>query len=149
MAALTLEFDAPWQQLDLTINTLQKGNTKVFSGGLVAANNTDGYAQPASDVAGMRVLGRAQMTSDATAGGPNGLLADGAGSFDVATGVFIYDNPTGANQLTVLDIGKLAYVLTDHEVARAAGTTNSVIAGRVLAVDVVNKKCTLDTRVKL
>ena len=149
MAALTLEFDAPWQQLDFTINKLQKGNTKVFSGALVAANNTDGYVQPAADVAGMRVEGRAQQTSDATASGPNGVLADGVGSFDVAIGVFIYDNPTGANQLTVLDIGKLAYVLSDHELIRAAGTTNSVIAGRVLAVDVTNKKVTIDTRVKL
>lgn len=149
MAALTKEFDAGHQAIDYTINANQKGNTKVFAGALVGSNVADGYVQPAADAANFRVHGRAQMSSDATASGPNGVLADGVGSFDYAVGVFEYDNPAGANSLTQLDVGKLAYVLTDHEVCRAAGTVNSIIAGRVVAVNVTTAKATIDTRAKL
>ena len=148
MAALAKEFDAGHQLIDGTWNVNQKGNTKVWAGGLVAAD-ANGYAVPAADTVNYKVLGRAQMTSDTTSAGPSGLLADGVGSFDYAVGVFEYDNPAGANSLTQADVGKLAYVLSDHEVARAAGTTNSIIAGKVVAVNVTTAKATIDIRQKV
>lgn len=144
MAALTQERDTPMQHEHYDIVYSQKGNTKIFNGGLV---NTDanGYAVPAADTANHHCVGRANATSDATAAGPAGLLADGVGQVEVRHGVFQYDNPAGGNQLTQADVGKLAYVLTDHEVTRAAGTAQSIIAGVVVAVDVANAKATIDT----
>lgn len=148
MAALTKEFDAGWQVMDGTFNVNQKGGVKVWAGSIVCAD-ANGFAVPAADTVNYKVLGRAQMTSDTSASGPNGALADGVGSFDYAVGVFEYNNPAGANSLTQADVGKLAYVLSDNEVARAAGTTNSIIAGTVVAVNVTTHIATIDVRKKV
>lgn len=150
MAALTAERDTPCQHHDFPFNYAQKGNTKIFNGSL-CMTDANGYLVPGADTANCKVAGRAQATGDTTVTNtitPGVALADGVGNLDALNGVFQYDNPVGANQLTLADEGKLAYVLTDHELCRAAGTVNSIIAGRVLAVDLVNNKVTIDTRVR-
>lgn len=147
MAALTAERDTPTQHHDFPFAYAQKGNTKIYNGSL-SMTDANGFLVPAADTANCKVAGRANATSDGTAGNPLGVQADGALVVEVLQGVFQYNNPVSANQLTLADLGKLAYVLTDNEVARAAGTVNSVIAGRVLAVDLVANKATIDTRVR-
>jgi len=153
MAALTGERDTPKRLTDFVYVYKQATLTTIRGGGLVNTNAA-GYAVPASDTANHKCVGRANATRDTTAAGPDGVLADGvAGKLsgdgvEVDIGIFQYDNPATANQLTQADIGKLCYVLTDHEVTRAAGTTNSVIAGKVLEVDVVANTAWIDVRVK-
>ena len=120
---------------------------KIFNGGMV---NTDanGFAVPAADTASHKCIGRANSTADTTASGPFGVLGDGDARvlFEADVGIYEYNNPAGANQLTQVDVGKLGYVLTDNEVCRAAGTVNSIIAGRVVKVDVTNNRATIDHR---
>jgi len=147
MAALTGERDTPCLHHEFPINYGVATNVKVYNGALCMTSAT-GYLVPAADTANCKVAGRCQQTADTTASGPNGVVADGVASADVMLGVFQYDNPVGANQLTLADLGKLAYVLDDHTVIRAAGTVNSIIAGRVLSVDLTNNKATIDTRVR-
>lgn len=151
MAALTKEFGGPTQgqtqHYDYVTSHKQATNVINFNGALIMSSAT-GYAVPAADTANCKVLGRANSTVNSTASGPSGLVADGVLEVEYTTGVFTYDNPTGANQLTQADVGRLAYVLSDHEVTRAAGTTNSVIAGVVKRVDLVANTATIDTRTR-
>lgn len=145
MAALTKERDSWHQGIDYVQPVPMKGNTKIYNGALVMTDAT-GFAVPAADAVGGRVIGRANSTLDTTAAGPAGLLADGALSIECAIGLINFNNPAGANQLTAVDRGGLAYVLTDNELIRAAGTTNSRIAGRVYSVDTVNNQVVIDLR---
>lgn len=154
MAGLAAERDTPKRHDDYPFVYLQKTNTKIYNGGMVNADAT-GYAVPAADTASHHCLGRANATRDTTATGPDLLLADGVTGtiqgvgVEVGVGAFEYDNPANSgNQLTQADVGKLCYVLSDHEVTRAAGTANSIIAGVVLSVDVTNTKAVVDFRRK-
>jgi hypothetical protein len=144
-AAAAREYDTPTSHYDFPVSLLAKGNAKIWNGTMV---NTDanGYAVAAADVASHKCIGRANATCDTTAAGPQGVLADGIARVEALVGLCEYDNPAGANSLTQVDVGKLAYVLTDHEVARAAGTVNSIVAGRVVSVDVTRAKATIDHR---
>lgn len=148
MAAATREYDTPTSHHDYPVSLKMKGNVKVWNGTLVSTDAA-GFAVPAADTASTNPMGRANATVDTTAAGPKGLLADGVESVEVLIGIIELDNPAGANALTQVDVGKLAYVLSDHEVARAAGTTNSRIAGKVLAVDTTRAKATIDLRQKV
>jgi hypothetical protein len=110
-------------------NPLIAATTTVWNGSLVA-NNAAGALIPASDTAGITVLGRASRrmvnpTGAAAAVVPAGKVE--AGCYKFAT--------TGGNALTIVDVGKNAYVLDDQTVVRAAGTTNSIIAGIVDSID--------------
>lgn len=145
MVAAIREYDTPTSHFDYPIALKQKGNTKIFNGTLVSTDAT-GFAVPAADVVATNPMGRSNTTSDTTAAGPNGLLADGVASVEVLIGIVELDNPVGANQLTQVDVGKLAFVFSDHEVCRTAGTVNARIAGKVLAVDLVRAKATIDLR---
>ena len=89
----------------------------IHCGALVAVN-ADGEAVPASDSAGLKVVGRAEHSAaeDAT------IL--------VRTGCFAYDG-TG---ITRADLGATVYVVDDQTVAKSGGT-NSIVAGHVFDVD--------------
>jgi hypothetical protein len=145
MAALTKERDTPTTHFDYPMSVGVKGNVKIFNGALVSTDAT-GFAIPAADTASTQVIGRANTTVDTTAAGPLGLLGDGVAQIEVLVGICQFNNPAGANQLTQVDVGKLAFVLTDNELIRTAGTANARVAGRVVAVDVTNAKATIDLR---
>lgn len=147
MAALTKEYGGPTQgqaqHYDYVASYKQATNVIVYNGSLTMISAT-GYAIPGADTASCRSVGRANSTINTTASGPNGVVADGIASVECTQGIFTYDNPTGANQCVQADVGKLAYVISDHELARTS--TNLVIAGRLLAVDLVANTATIDTR---
>ncbi len=82
--------------------------------GAIAGINAQGLAVPASDTAGITVLG--------ICGGTAGNAAF------IRTGVFLLDNASGTEKLTVSDIGKTVYVLDDHTVGKTGGT-NRIPAG--------------------
>ena len=92
----------------------------IYAGALVA-QNADGTAAPASDTAGLVVLGRAEATVV-------------AGETLVSRrGAFLFDNGTDSEALTVADIGAVCYVVDDHTVGKTGGT-NQIKVGTVLEV---------------
>ena len=89
--------------------------------GALAAQNADGKAVPASDAAGLVVLGRAETGANA---GFSVLIRKGA---------YLCNNGEGAEALTGADIGKECFVVDDNTVGKVGGT-NKVKAGIVLDV---------------
>lgn len=101
-------------------------NTVIYAGSLVAIN-TSGYAVPASDTAGYKVIGRAQATVD-----NSGTAGNGALSINVRRGVFLWAN---GDSFTIADVGNLAYVEDDQTVQKAASATHDVVAGIIIDVE--------------
>ena len=95
------------------VKTLATG-TSVYTGSICAVNSS-GNAVPASDTAGLVVIGRAEAFVSDTK-----LIAK--------SGVFIYDNATSTEALTVADINKKVFVIDDHTVGKTGGT-NKIPAG--------------------
>lgn len=93
---------------------------KIYTGALVALNSA-GKAVPASDTAGLTVIGRAELTAE------SGKMVT------VKTGCFLYENSTGA-AVTAAEVGKVCYVADDQTVAKTGGT-NSIVAGLVYYID--------------
>jgi hypothetical protein len=101
-------------------------NTVIYAGSMVAVDAA-GYAVPASDTAGLKVLGRAQSTID-----NSGTAGAGALTLVVRRGVFSWVN---GDTFTVADIGTLAFVEDYATVQKAASATHDIIAGLILDVD--------------
>lgn len=99
--------------------------TKIFLGTLVARDSA-GRAVPASDTAGLRVVGRAEETVDNSAGAAAAL------SIEIRLGCFKFTN-SGTAAVDADDVGKMAVVEDDQTVAETS--TNLVTAGRITAVD--------------
>ena len=121
MAALTTELDTPRRSGDIV--SVGQGTNVIFAGGLVAIN-ASGVGQAAADTAALTVIGRAETTSDNSAGATVNI--------DVRRGVFRYANQGNVDDS---DVGDLVYVLDDQTVARAADVTNNIPVGRVVEVD--------------
>ncbi|TAN59652.1 hypothetical protein EPN18_10140 [bacterium] len=98
-------------------------NSKIFAGS-IGAVNAAGYAVPASDTAGLRVVGRVDSRVDNTGG------ADGALTVVMREGVFKF----AGSGLTSADVGKQCYVVDDQTIS-VSSTVNNVFAGTIIAVD--------------
>lgn len=96
-----------------------EAGAKIYAGALVALN-TAGKAVPASDTAGLTVVGRAEITAE------SGKMVT------VKTGCFLYGNSTSA-AVTAAEVGKVCYVADDQTVAKTG--TNSIVAGLVYDID--------------
>lgn len=102
-------------------------NAKIYNGALIA-KNAAGYVVPASDTAGLKVIGIALQAGDNTGG------ADGALSITYLTGVEAeLDNAGGA--IVQASDHALCTVSDDHSVTTAAVTVNDIVAGRVRRFD--------------
>jgi hypothetical protein len=110
-------------------DALVAATTTIWNGSLVA-NNAAGALIPASDTAGITVIGRAELRMvNAT-----GAAAKVTPRARVAAGIFKFAT-TGGSALTAVDIGKNAFVLDDQTVVRTGGTTNAIVAGVVDSID--------------
>jgi hypothetical protein len=98
--------------------TVKTGAT-IYAGAL-AAIDSDGYAVPASDASGLKVIGRAEHQ------------AQGGQSVLIKRGVFLYNNKTG-DLVAAAHIGGYCYV-SDDETVQGSANTNSIIAGVVRGV---------------
>ncbi len=123
--AATENIDTIQRQGDV-INLPVAAATHIYAGTL-AARNATGDAVPASDTAGLRVIGRAETEVDNSAG----LAGDARVS--IARGVFRYAN-SDTDAVTAAHIGSDCYAEDDETVASAAGT-NSLVAGKVVALE--------------
>lgn len=117
MAALTSDRDT--QERIPQLRTLESAGT-IYAGALVAVN-ASGKAVPASDTAGLTVVGRAQHPAKT---GEKITVKSGCFAFDAADGV----------TFTAADAGSIAYVADDHTVDKSGGT-NKIAAGVVYDVD--------------
>ena len=95
---------------------------KTISAGAMVAVNAEGKAVPASDSAGLTVLGRAENRAGA------GLPVT------VRAGCFRYANSATAAKITTAEIGKACYVADDQTVSKTGGD-NSIVAGIVWDVE--------------
>lgn len=104
-----------------------KAATTIYAGTLVAVDAT-GYAVPAADTEGLRVVGLADDAQDNSAGA--------AGALDIRVrrkAAFLLANDT-TNAVVQADVGKNVYV-NDSVTVDNDGGTNAVVAGRCLAIE--------------
>lgn len=123
MAAATFSIDTP--ERDGSIVSLPvAAATTIYAGTLVAVNSS-GFAVPAADTAGLRVVGRSE--EDVVNAGSAGDV-----SVLVKRGIFRFANSATA-AVDPDDVGKIALVEDNQTVAETA--TNAVKAGRIIAVE--------------
>jgi len=124
-AALSAARDTPSRSGELVAVGVAS-NTVIYSGAMVAVDAT-GYAVPASDATGLKVIGRAESTVD-----NSGTAGNGAQTIAVRRGVFRWTN---GDTFTRADVGALAFVEDDGQVQKAAAATYDIIAGSIVDVD--------------
>ena len=134
MSAATTPINAPEATIGYVVLGVAAA-TKIYAGSLVA-KNASGYAVPASNAAGLVVIGRAEAGADNSAGAAADI------SIVVKPGVFAYNNSV-ANALTIANIGKKVWIEDDNTVAGVAGT-HGTVAGVFLGFD--GTSCWIDTR---
>ena len=98
-----------------------EAGAKLYTGALVALNSS-GKAVPASDTAGLTVIGRAEMSAEI------GQIVT------VKSGCFRYANSADSAKITAAEIGGVCYVADDQTVGKTGGT-NSIAAGIVYDVE--------------
>ena len=118
MCALTANRDTR-EVVGALVSLTVKADTTIYAGALVAVDAT-GYALPAANTAGLKVVGRAEH--GATGGLP--LL--------VKRGVFLFENKAG-DLVVAADIGSYCYVGDDETVQHTANS-NAIVAGLVRGV---------------
>jgi len=96
-------------------------STKIYAGSIVAVNSS-GYAVPASDTAGLRVVGVAESQADNSSG------TDGAQTITVRAPIIAR---YAASSITQAMVGQVMYVVDDQTFDDAPGT-NGVKAGRLV-----------------
>lgn len=89
--------------------------------GAMTAQNADGNAVPASDTAGLTVIGRCEHS---------GTEGD---DIDVKVGCFRWEN-SETDAVAAANINKLCYV-EDDQTINASGGTNKIVAGVVVEID--------------
>src|SRR5688572_12399682 len=146
MAALTKEIDTPKKHLHYPFAYKAKGNVKIFSGGGVCAD-AGGFAVPASDTANLKTLGRADASYDGTATGPDGLRTDGQDFVRASHGIFAWAT-AGGSPIVQASVGLQACWLDDQTVVLAAGTAQTIEAGRILGIDPDTGKIWIDTLIQ-
>lgn len=99
----------------------------IYAGALVVMK--DGFAEPGFTGLGLVAVGRAEEQVDNTGG------ADGARRVKVKAGTFRFDSAASTDAITKADIGKVAYILDDHTVARTDGAGTRSPAGPIWDVD--------------
>ncbi len=135
-ALLTAPFDAKQRSGD-TVTIPVEAATHLYPGGMIA-RNAAGNAVPASDTAGLRIVGRCEVDAD------NSLGIAGTINVQVSRGIFLYTN-SATDPLAAADIGNMAYVEDDSTVCKV-GANNKVKAGRITDIDPVTGNVWIDTR---
>lgn len=120
----TKPFDAP-ERSGLVLFLPVAAATTLYAG-VLGAVDAAGRAVPASDTAGLRVIGRVEHDVF-NAGGSAGDL-----NAQIKRGCFRYNNSATA-AVDADDIGKICFIQDDITVAETS--THKVKAGRVVAVD--------------
>ena len=102
--------------------------TLIFAGGIVCINAA-GRAVKGSTSTTLRAVGMADSRADNSAG------AAGAIRVKVRRGCYQFANSTGADQVTLANLGADAYIVDDQTVALTTGTGTRSVAGTIRDVD--------------
>ncbi|MGD9863591.1 MAG: hypothetical protein AB7S99_10295 [Pseudodonghicola sp.] len=100
----------------------------IFAGAMTM-RNAAGYLVPGSTATGLVGAGRAEHLADNTNG------AAGDAFLDVAEAVFLYENSTAGDEITIADIGAVCFAVDDQTVAKTDGTATRSPAGTVVDID--------------
>lgn len=119
MAALTKDRQTEKKNIGLKSYPVA-ASTKIYAGSLVAVN-ASGYAVPAADAAGLKVVGVAKSQVDNSSG------ANGALTVNVESDILARFN---ASSITQAMVGQVMYVVDDNTFDDAVGT-NGIKAGRL------------------
>jgi hypothetical protein len=122
MSALTAERDTTLREGRINVLPVAAG-VQIFAGGIVAKNPA-GFAVPASDTAGLIVMGRAEETVFNDDG------ANGACFIKTREGCFSYSG----SGFTAASLGQPVFIVDDNDVA-LSGTVNEVFAGIIKQVE--------------
>jgi hypothetical protein len=126
MAALAGDRNTKSKSIDKSVAYPTAAAVKIFGGSLVAI--IAGFARPAADTAGGRVIGVADWQVDNLTG------AAGAKTVRVRRGVFKFNNGAAGEALVQADVGKVVFAVDDQTVGKVGGT-NTVVAGELLEID--------------
>lgn len=100
----------------------------LYTGALVCMTAA-GYATPGARLSTLKGLGRARATVDNAEG------AAGDVSAEIETGIFRFDNSTGADEITIAERYQVCYVVDDEAVAKTSDGGARGKAGFVVDVD--------------
>jgi len=105
-----------------TRSLIVKEGVTIERGDLVG-HMQDGQAIPATNTAGLVVLGHAKNT----------VTGDGAKTIDIESTCAVFTNGVDSQELTQADLNHVCYVVDAKTVGKTA--TESIIAGSVFAID--------------
>ncbi|WP_158971990.1 hypothetical protein [Chachezhania sediminis] len=127
MTALTADRNTPRSEGDLR-SGLVAAATLVYAGALLM-RNAAGNVIEGQTATGLVGIGRAEERVDNSTGSAGDL------SVRYRPGTFRFANSAAADEITIADIGQLAYAVDDQTVAKTDGTASRSAAGIVDAVD--------------
>lgn len=127
MTALTASRNTPAQLGMLRSGPVGAAKT-IYAGALLMRTAT-GYIVPGATATGCTGVGRAESSVDNSAG------ADGAVAVAYVPGTFLFANSAGADEITIADVGALAWIVDDQTVAKTDGGTTRSPAGIIEGID--------------
>lgn len=128
MAPMTSDRNTPQSVGDNRVGPAA-ASAKIFAGAMLM-RNAAGYLLPGQTATGAHGVGRAQEPADNTGG------ADGDVSVRFDPGIFRFENsPPPTDQITVADIGNVAWIVDDQTVAKTNGGGTRSAAGLIEDVD--------------
>lgn len=127
MGALATDRNTPRVTGDIK-NLLMAASALIYAGAIVMRNST-GYAVKGQVALGLRGAGVALARVDNSAG------IAGAMNIDVRDGTFRFANSTSTDQITIADIGNIAYAVDDQTVAKTSGSFTRSPVGFIRGVD--------------
>ncbi|SNS05716.1 hypothetical protein SAMN04488503_2485 [Humidesulfovibrio mexicanus] len=126
MAALTADRNTPIRAGEEIVYPVSAGK-KCYAGGLAVMNA--GTCEPGSTAVGLVSVGRFEEQVD------NSLGQDGDAKVKVRRGCFRFGNSSGADEVTLSEVGAKAYIVDDATVAKTSATNTRSEAGVIVDVD--------------
>lgn len=127
MAALTKDRNTPQAIGDFRNGPVAA--TAILFAGALLMRNAAGYLLAGATATGMVGVGRVEAFVDNSSG------ADGNLNVDFRPGFFRFANSAGADEITVAEIGDVAFIVDDQTVAKTDGTSTRSPAGIIDNVD--------------
>ncbi|MDE4175795.1 hypothetical protein PXK01_16655 [Phaeobacter sp. PT47_59] len=127
MTALTSDRNTPQAIGDNKVGKAAAA-VQIFAGAIVMRTAT-GYLTKGQTALNLVAVGRAHVHVD------NRLGADGSLDVLYDPGTFRFANSAGADEVTMADIGQMAFVVDDQTVAKTDGTGTRSRAGFIENVD--------------
>jgi hypothetical protein len=127
MTALAKDRNTPRLTGDI-VNMLMAATALVYAGGMVM-RNASGYAVKGQAALGLRGVGVDMHRVDNSDGSAGDI------SVDVRGGTWRFANSASTDEITIADIGNIAYVVDDQTVAKTSGSFTRSPAGFIRGVD--------------